>query len=618
LSYQNSFSGIIWLVFQKLHVWKGADGELKSVDTNMARGRMQLAMEETKARMGRDVEAIRWLIDNMTEDTDMERLLSAIPGSFNTDWGVQVWNEVGERKQDESDDRSREPAQAAGPPVDTMVSTAQATPPVDRPSFRRIHGVFRPITHLAKKLIPHHSPTSAMTYPPVPHPPNAHADSATAHIQRNVVLGLSERVYRSLVICKNRGLFETGELWLKRTRACVETTASLVCCANAEFAYFGDIVELLGDLGTHEKTRESSLAGKDQLFVMRWACLSLFAIRPMLENNWMVEVYVMRAVHSFAGEDDTGNLEALAGARKIDGNLEKARECLFWLCRALYGEEDLTEVKEILSGLESEISELERLNVEADNIIRDVDRWIFTIQEYIAKRSYGITSQIPGVLDDLDQAPVPFSRVVEQLREPQKRQFILPGQTLKCMCSPAQTLREILGGQGDADEYKELRQNLGDFYRPFKWEGNEMQRQLLRLQDLDDGDGLGFTIELFFFAFDQLLSTSSSKESHSALYTGTFRAITSHWNKRKHSLGTQKLLLDIAWSRRSEFSYDNYPTYIVDEFFSLLGNIFEGQAGPHIDEAVQKFESFKVLSTGKKFRDRMLRVITGAQAQSSS
>ncbi len=100
------------------------------------------------------------------------------------------------------------------------------------------------------------------------------------------------------------------------------------------------------------------------------------------------------------------------------------------------------------------------------------------------------------------------------------------------------------------------------------------------------------------------------------LYTGTFRAITYDWNKHKHSLGTQKVLFDIAWSRRWEFSH-YYPAYIVDEFISLLSNIFEGQTGLHIDEAVQKFESFHVFGTERKFRNRMLGVFTGAHAQSS-
>ena len=429
---------------------------------------------------------------------------------------------------------------------------------------------------------------------------------------------LSERINRSLVICKNRGRFEE-ELWRKRTRACVETATSLVCCANAEFTWFGDIVQLLGEIGTSEKTRESSLAGRDQLFVMRWTCLSLVAIHPIPETGWMVRYHARKAVDWFASLDNTGNLGALAGARMIDGKLQKASECLNWLNYALY-EEDLTEkVKEILSGCESQISDLEGLNVEADNI-RHIDDSILSTQSCIAGRSGHITFQIPGVLDDLDWGPVPFSRVVELFQQPHRSQFIRPGQTLKSLCSPALTLRKILGGQGNVDEYKELLQNLRAFcFSPWlapRWRGNEMQRQLLRLQDLLDGDGLGFTVELFFLAFNQLLSKSSSKESHSALYTGTFRAITSDWNKHKRSLETKKLLLDIAWSHRMAFSYE-YPAYIVDEFISLLGNIFEGQTGPHIDEAVQKFASFEKLDAVMKFRDRMLRVITGAQAQSS-
>jgi len=122
-----------------------------------------------------------------------------------------------------------------------------------------------------------------------------------------------------------------------------------------------------------------------------------------------------------------------------------------------------------------------------------------------------------------------------------------------------------------------------------------MQRQLWHLQDLRDGGGLGFTVELFFLTLSQLLSTSPSKESHSALYTGTFRAITSDWSKHKHSLGTQNLLLDIAMSRPSRREFDEYcPAYIIDELLLLLGNIFEGQTGPHINEARQRVESFEL------------------------
>jgi len=87
--YQNSFSGLAWYLLQRLHGRKykdrGSDGMLKSVSANMSQGQLQLAMEETGERMRRDEESIRWLIDNMTEETEMELFVAAIPGSFNAE-----------------------------------------------------------------------------------------------------------------------------------------------------------------------------------------------------------------------------------------------------------------------------------------------------------------------------------------------------------------------------------------------------------------------------------------------------------------------------------------------------------------------------------------------------
>jgi hypothetical protein len=43
-------------------------------------------------------------------------------------------------------------------------------------------------------------------------------------------------------------------------------------------------------MGSSEKIRELSLAGTDELFVMRWTCLSLVAIRPILADSHGVQV----------------------------------------------------------------------------------------------------------------------------------------------------------------------------------------------------------------------------------------------------------------------------------------------------------------------------------------
>ena len=346
---------------------------------------------------------------------------------------------------------------------------------------------------------------------------------------------------------------------------------------------------------------------------MHWTCLSLAAIRGFLSSDRDARFFMDNAVQSFAavagpGEDDTVD-RALTGAQTIDETLYHARECLYDLYDALPKTEHLTEEeKEIIRNRLSNISVLEDVNTAADDL-ENVDRWIVATQSSIAPE---ITFQIPGVLDNLDRTPVDFSRIVELSHNPRKIQFIRPGEALRSMYSLFPALHAILEEQGDADAYKEMLTNLGKFhFMMHNWERNEMQRQLWRLQDLHHGRGLGFTVELFFLALSQLFSTSSPKDSQSALYTGTFRTITSDWSKHKTALGTQRLLLDIALSRRLEFQ-DEYPGEIVDVFLGLLGNVFEGQKGPHIDEAIQQLIS--PVPNPKLFQTRLLEVLARTQS----
>ena len=559
--YQNSFSDIFWYLFQKFHCRKFKDrrhgGEKKPVSKNMSHGQMQLAMEESEARRCRDVRAIRWMIGNLTEDAEMEKFLLAIPGSFNTEWGTEVWRMVGEDKNHPS-------------------------------SSWIIRRVLMPIIHLFRK----------------PAPPTPHPNSTTSPIQgENVVYELSTRVAHSLEICKNRRLFANDDgLWRKRTRACIEATASLAFSANAELSLFGDVLPLLGEIGRDQHIRRLSVKETDQLFVMRWTCLSLVAIRPILEENGDVRKWAEETIGWFESADE--NKDALACVQKIDKTLLQANEILSQLCRTL--PEDVTEVEESFRG---QISELEQIDLEAERF-EDIDLSIFETQKAINFYSHEITSQTPGVLDDLDLGPFPFSYVVEMAHDTRKLQFIRPMQTLKGMCKPATTLYNILEGKGDAHAYKRLLENLKKI-SSFGWRGDEMQRKLWRLQDLCDGGGLGFTVELFFLALSRLSSTSSS---HSALYTGTFKAIVSDWSKHKDSLGTQNLLLDLAISRRMDFAI-HYPDYIVDEFLSFLRNIFKGRTGPHINKAREQLKSFVSLSH-RNFREEVLSVLTEEQAQS--
>ncbi|KAI0247231.1 hypothetical protein BJV78DRAFT_954259 [Lactifluus subvellereus] len=136
--YQNSFSGLIWYIVQRLHGRRykdrGSSGSSKVVSPNMAKGQMQLAMEETERRKGRDERAVQWLFNNLTEDAEMESFAMAIPGSFNTEWGLGVWNGVFGAMGHENDSNGNQLATGpltdmnANNPMPPAITTPQHSP----------------------------------------------------------------------------------------------------------------------------------------------------------------------------------------------------------------------------------------------------------------------------------------------------------------------------------------------------------------------------------------------------------------------------------------------------------------------------------------------------------
>jgi hypothetical protein len=554
--YQNSFSGLIWFMIQKSggRQFKDRDlsGESKSVNSNMAQGQMQLAMEETDGRKGRDERAVRWLVSNMTEDAEMESFVMAIPGSFNGEWGEEVWKKV-------SSDKDEDPQQS-------------------EPTL--MQSIFPSFVPLVRNLAASDPRTNT-----------------TAHTQgEDTVRELSARVRHLLDTCKNRGLFATEELWRRRTRACIETTSSLVCCVGVELGQFGDTLKLLGDIGSDQTVRESSSVGKEQSFVMRWTCLSLVAIRPILESNWLLHNDARLASQRLERRDSTGDEEQIpTRVEKIIQTFDQALGCLKTLSDALSWGGNQTEelVTKILRDHEPRISELEQIDIE--NAGFQLDDWsISSVQHSIDRITHGIiTRQLPGIKSDVsDTESVDFGQFVELFRDPHALLFIFPLRNLRRIRSFAETLRNILEGRNDADAFQKTIKNLREFGSLSNRPDKPVVRQVWRLQDLSGGGGLGFTVELFFLAFKQLLSESSSKESHSGLYIGTFRAITSDWSRYRHSLGTQKLVLNMVVPHRGIMFGFDYPSYIVDEFLTFLCNILDGQTGPHIDDVVQQLTAF--------------------------
>ena len=613
------FSFAIWFPKQKWDNWRGqdsgSDGTKKPVRRNTTEGRMQLAMEETDQRRGRDEEAIQWLIRNMTEDAEMESFVMAIPGSFNCKWGLEVWENVS-----------------------------------------------KPLAN-----DPHTGPT---TLPPRPDSLIAPAYSPTAHIEgEHAIHELNARVAHLIDTCKNRDLFASEELWRKRTRACVETVVSLARFAHTDLRRFGDIVKLLGDIGVNLKVRESSSEGKDLMFVMRWTCLSLVTIQPILASDRNLRNHASLAMSSLP-EDQYHPGERQTPTRII-GTFKKALDCLVELSDALILAEDIKEeeARKILGDHETAISTLVGIGDQCDD---SADTWILAVQRDLVKTTHRIICQLPGIkfddpdaksaylsqlreshLSQLEEADLSqpkkpdlnqfkelylsqlkeshlsqfkesyLSQLKESYRDPHKFQFITTSHRLKSISQLAHTFRNLLKGQWNSDTFKEGTDDLQKVLKLLT--DDPLRRDVWRLQDLCEGGGLGFTVELFFLALKQLLSTSSSKESHSALLIGTFKAITSdsQSSEYKSSLGTQQLLLDWVVSDNNIVfgSTDTYPDPIIDEFFSLLGTVLKGQSGRHIEVIVDQLEkklgSYSI-ATRQAFYKKALEVIKEAKASGPS
>jgi hypothetical protein len=518
--------------------------------------REELVMDE-KERKKRDVRAVRWLVDNTAATGETEPLVLAIPGTFNTDWGRDVWTDVSSQGPSDSD---------------TLVS------PNDR---------------------------SAASRPPFP------MRNSPLSIERPLEGTSLDTISRSVrylfETCKKHSYFENEEARHRRMRACVEATASLVCCIDFKLDWFGEVGKLISEIGRIENINQSPMTTSDPSFIIRWTCLSLVSVQRILRSE-RLRVLAGYAVSGLArSQSEYGQpYEAEPrGAQRIEECLKTAWERVEGLRGAfdpLSQKRTRKQVEEILRSHDRQISELERFKVQADDM-DDVDWRISLYQDEMDEATYKLTRQLPGVsfdeprrtesllLSDAFNTPVTHSGSVAP-------QLIFPGQQLQALARLGMKLREVLDGQV-AEGYEKVLESLKSVDQvplSLRRPDGLMRRQLWRLQDLRDGSGLGYTIELFFLSLRQLLSIPSLQESNGVFYIGTFKIITSHWEESKESLGTQCILLnlvcDLIIRNRGAFSDFSYPEPIATTLLDMVSNLLRGYAGPdgHIRDAVWEIE----------------------------
>ncbi|KAH9012449.1 hypothetical protein EDB84DRAFT_960623 [Lactarius hengduanensis] len=524
--FQNPFSRMIWYLRQKMKIrprrFFDRDGALKIVSMNMSEGRAQLAMEENEQRQGRDVQAIRWLIDNSTEDDEMESFVMAIPGTFTSKWGVEVWSDISkEKRHEDTNPRSNGPHHNSPPPQH----------PHPR-NFRRSLGA---------------NDTPYMTMTQSPHALN---DPRTA------MYDLCKRVRHLVDTCNNRSQFANDELWRKRSRGCVETVASLVFHANIELELFGDLGSLLSELGGFEKTRVLSATRSDESFVARWAYLSLKVVTRGISNHATIKGKASKAI-DYLSQDDNGkhgdtDENALKNARKIDNHFVTSRQ---FFTHQLYGVIRPGErgLNEALANHEADVSTmLEPITPAADQM-ELIDTSLSEVNSIIRSVDYGLNVNLPGVsFDEFKETgliqPTRFFNLSDDGQQGFTPQFIFLHQRLRLLCSFAHAFRDILDEKTD-ELHDKILGNLHTLWdnanhgRSIVHQQHLMERQLWRLQDLRDSGGFGFSIELFFLVLPQLLSMASSRDTQSTLYIRTFKDIASNWRQHKGSIGTQRVVL---------------------------------------------------------------------------
>jgi hypothetical protein len=627
--YRTSFSSLVWYLIRKLRSRPCNDrfgNPSKPLSSNMADGLMQLAMERNDARRDRDERAIGWLAENVRGNAEMESFTQGIPGSFNTEWGREVWN------------KHREHHTSPPEPADETVPGATATqnddqlphshlPQLDqKQAAPRATGALRilrrplirnrldpgSIDELASGMARQRTvfplpfatsgPPSPRQRPNVPRviPPRLDVDE------------LCKRIRHLFETYDNRDHFLDMDEWRKRSRACVETAASFAFCMNVDFRSFGEIGKLLSDLGSAEETNKWSETSLNRSFMMRWTCLSLVATRRMLNTKRVKQCagvnITLLALYNAVEDNspDTDDL-ALSNAREIDTQFKTAWNCVDELYSGLIHLRDANEaVSEVEKTLLRYEPKLKEFQVDAPGMGL-IDMGILTLQSEVDRVTHRLTRQLPGVELDTLPGPTPLADIFDFISNPIGPQLLYLRQRFQGLCTlnQGQDIREVVS---------KILEKITASPQVVVSPQGLMERQLWRLQDLSAGGAFGFTLELYFLALRQLLPASASSSGEfTTFYIGALKAITSDWEQYKDSHGTQKLILnlicDIGVRDRGIFSNYMYPDDITTELVELSCKMIQGRESDYIKTAMEELRDVGFRLGNDAFRKKAYEAI---------
>ena len=573
--YQSPLSGIFWLLFQlirrRTHRDHSTGGEQKRISTHMTEGRVQLAMNESNDRKKRDARAIRWVIDNLTEDSELEPFVLGIPGSLSSTWGKGVWETVAKGEE--------------------TGNVQVLSPAIDDPELA---------------LVPLNSG----------HPIVQPATGAVYAQRESSLHDLGSRITRLLRTCTDPGILPTEDARRKRAHACVDASLSLVLSMEHDWEWFAEsetLAQTLIYLGDVERVREVPAPGFESTFAVRWTCMSLITVRRMLQTP-PVHDAAQRVISCLADvraeKDSSPDDVAAKTVVTIDQYLKTGWDSALTLHNALTleVEPDRTEERfqEIMRFNKAEIAELEY----TWNILGwadEIDEALITLVRTMMYATGGVLDYLPHAVTrwqpDPRRQPDKGMRATPPYLMPQ---FIPPRLLIQRLWVCVWACRSVSTSGWGAGIYQpkslgelsapELRVTeicdlMADTQAPIK-------TQLWRLQDLRDG-GLVYMLELFFVAIRS--SKAASHHSSRPLYIGTFRTITADWKERRHAVWTQRLLVNLVrhvLPENNESPADDVPGYIIDEFLPFVANVLAEKKGSHVNDAISMIKAYVELRGG--------------------
>ena len=190
-------------------------------------------MEQDDDCKNRDVRAVQWFVNNINGNDEMQAFVLAFSGSFNREWGREVWKKVA------SDDP---PTSTVGQPRPGLLSLQKGTT------------VYR-----------------------------------LCRCVRNFFESESGRRFY--------GLEGTTYAYAQVHRNC--SVPCMLC--GCQTGLPSEIVEVLSKVGDKEQTNKSLSIRSNPLFTVRWTCLSLVAIKQIVNDNRLQELakFALEGIHSF-------------------------------------------------------------------------------------------------------------------------------------------------------------------------------------------------------------------------------------------------------------------------------------------------------------------------------